>query len=65
MTEANKRAVANLRKRRGVAKGSVTRLIARVANLEGEADSRDVGNAAKQLLTRLQDAKNSGKLTCP
>ena len=44
---------ANLRKRIGVAKASVTRLITWVAKLEGVPN---VGNAAKQLLTRLQEA---------
>ena len=47
---------ANLHKRRGVAKASITRLITRVASLEGDADVPNLGNAAKQLLKRLQDA---------
>ena len=50
------RVVTNFRKRRGVAKASVTRLITRVANLKEETDVSAVGNAAKQLLTRLQEA---------
>ena len=37
--------IANLRKRRGVAKVSVTRLITPVANLEEETDMPNVGNA--------------------
>ena len=61
MGDPDPRVVANLRKRRGVAKASVTRLITRVANLEGETDVPNVGNAARQLLTRLQDASTGFK----
>ncbi len=49
------RAISNLRKRRGVAKSSVTRLIARTQRLETEA-TPDTGRIAKQLLVKLQDA---------
>ena len=44
------RVVANLRKRRGVAKATVSRLVTRVANLKGECDVPNTKNAAKQLL---------------
>lgn len=59
MGDPDPRVAANLRKRRGVAKASVTRLIARVANLEGDSEVPNVGNAARQLLTRLQDASTA------
>ena len=48
--------VSNLRKRRGVAKSSVTRLITRTAKLEAEAAAPDAGKIAKQLLAKLQSA---------
>jgi len=54
--EADARVVTNLRKRRGVAKSSVTRLITRTAKLEAEAAAPDAGKNAKQLLERLQGA---------
>ena len=54
--EADARAVSNLRKRRGVAKSSVTHLITRTAKLEAEAAAPDAGKNAKQLLTKLQSA---------
>ncbi len=49
------RAISNLRKRRGVAKSSVTRLITRTERIEAEA-APDTGRNAKQLLAKLQDA---------
>ena len=52
--EADARVVTNLRKRRGVAKSSVTRLITRTAKLEAEAAAPDAGKNAKQLPERLQ-----------
>ena len=54
--EVDARVVTNLRKRRGVAKSSVTRLITRTAKLEAEAAAPDAGKNAKQLLERLQGA---------
>ena len=56
MMEDEARTVSNLRKRRGVAKSSVTRLIARTAKLESEAAAPDAGKIAKQLLAKLQSA---------
>ena len=40
------RVAANLRKRRGIAKASVTYLTTRVGKLEGETDVPNIGNAA-------------------
>ncbi len=50
------RAISNLRKRRGVAKSSITRLIVRTQRIEAEEAAPDTGRNAKQLLTKLQDA---------
>ena len=56
MMEDKARTVSNLRKRRGVAKSSVTRLITRTAKLESEAAAPDAGKIAKQLFANLQSA---------
>ena len=56
MMEDEAHTVSNLRKRRGVAKSSVTRLLTRTAKLEPEAAAPDAGKIAKQLLAKLQSA---------
>ena len=54
---------SNLRIRRDIAKASVTHLITGVAKFEGKADMPNVGNDAKHLLTRLQEASAEFKQT--
>ena len=56
MMEDEAHTVSNLRKRKGVAKSSVTRLITCTAKLESEAAAPDAGKIAKQLLAKLQSA---------
>lgn len=45
---------ANLRKRRGVVRASVTRLAGRITELEGTSDQPRNADHARQLLTKLQ-----------
>ena len=45
---------ANLRKRRGIARGSITRLSGRVTELEATPDQPLTSDRAQQLLTKLQ-----------
>lgn len=61
MGDPDPHVVANLRKRRGVAKASVTCLNTRVANLEGDPH---MPNIAKQQLTRPPDASPYGPGIC-
>jgi len=51
-----KRALSNLKKRRGVAKASVSRLENKSRELERDHGLPSTKNAAKQMLTKLQEA---------
>ena len=53
MTEREEQ-LSTLRKRRGVSKGSVTRLHARVAELESDLSNPDTRDSAKRLLEKLE-----------
>ena len=45
---------ANLRKRRGVVRASITRLVKRLEDLETAPDRPDVSSSAKQLAVKLE-----------
>lgn len=47
--------LSKLRRRRGVAKGSITRIENRLANLEGESDHPNVRDSARQMLAILKE----------
>ena len=49
------RALSKLRKRRGVAKGSITHLETRLKVLEGAADQPNTRDSAKQMLAKLEE----------
>ena len=49
------RALSKLRKRRGVAKGSITRLETRLKVLEGAADQPNTQDSARQMLAKLEE----------
>ena len=51
-----KRALSNLKKRRGVAKASISRLENKSRELERDHDLPATKNAARQMLTKLQEA---------
>ena len=54
-----KRALSNLKKRRGVAKASISRLENKSRELERDHDLPATKHAAKQMLTKLQEATTS------
>ena len=56
MSDPNPRVLSNLRKRRGVVKASMTRLDTRMRTLEEATDQPNTKNAAKQMLSRLNEA---------
>ena len=47
--------LSKLRRRRGVAKGSITRIENRLADLEGESDQPNVRDSARQMLAKLKE----------
>ena len=49
------RELAKIRKRRGVAKGSITRIETRLKTLEGETDRPNARDAARQMLAKLKE----------
>lgn len=54
MPETDARTLANLKKRRGVARASLTRLGTKVGELEGATDNPDTLDHAKRLTTKLE-----------
>ena len=55
------RALSNLRKKRGTAKSSVTRIGNRLRELEADPGAADAPDRAKQLLRKLDDADSDFK----
>ena len=47
--------IAKLRRRRGVAKGSITRIETRLATLEGTPDQPNIRDSARQMLAKLKE----------
>ena len=47
--------IAKLRRRRGVAKGSITRIETRLATLEGTPDQPNILDSARQMLAKLKE----------
>ena len=54
MSEATQRALSSNRKKRGIVRGSVTRLRTRVSELEGSTDDTETADQARRLVTRLR-----------
>ena len=54
MTEADARALANHKKRRGIVRASLTPLHTKLNELEGSTDQPDTLDQAKRLTTRLE-----------
>ena len=52
---ADQRELSKLWKRRGVAKGSITRIDTRLGNLEGDADRPGLRDSARQMLAKLKE----------
>ena len=47
--------IAKLRRRRGVAKGSITRIETRLATIEGTPDQPNIRDSARQMLAKLKE----------
>ena len=52
---ADPKELAKNRKRRGVAKGSITRIETRLHELEGKSDQPSTRDAARQLMAKLKE----------
>ena len=52
---ADPRELSKLRKRRGVAKGSITRIDTRLGTLEDDADRPGIRDSARQMLAKLKE----------
>ena len=62
MTEADARSLSTSRKRRGVIRASLTRLRTKLSELEGTLEQPGTVDAAKRLLTRLEDLDKDFKV---
>ena len=60
MADADKRALSNFRKRRGIVKASITRLETRLAAMESTPDKDTVDNT-RQLLAKLRTSDSDFK----
>lgn len=47
--------LAKIRRRRGVSKGSITRIETRIHQLEGESDQPNIRETARQMLAKLKE----------
>ena len=61
MSDPDPREISKFRKRRGVAKASITRLSSRLGTLEGEVAQPNTKNSAKQMLSKLEEASTEFK----
>ena len=47
--------LSKLRRRRGVAKGSITRIETQLAELEGDVDNPNIRDSVRQMLAKLKE----------